>query len=364
MPVKVFGIDFTSAPTRRKPITVAEGTLGSDRRLVISVERRLDSFLALKDLLHAPGPWIAGIDFPFGLPEEFIQKMGWPDQWPDYVALVENLGKDVFVQQVTNFRDSQPSGSKHLLRVCDRLAGGQSPLNTTNPPVGKMFCMGAPILLNSGASILPSRPTDSDQTVVEAYPKVVAQNFTGSQSYKGKKDEGRASARQAIYEGITDPALSERYGFSCILPEYNPADDTDGDRIDAMLAAIQAAWAHTEWLAAKAVDFSDIAIREGWIADPAFPLRRAEGESLSLSNLRLPGPSQPDDPYAELRKLSLTERISAIAEDVSSGRDRFRSDDTHGLAELLGVDAVHTGSGWSWRRLFGQALGSQSPGGV
>ena len=54
-----------------------------------------------------------------------------------------------------------------------------------------------------------------------------------------------------------------------------------------------------------------------------------------------------DDPYAELRKLSLTDRIRAIAEDVRSGRDRFRSDDTHGLADLLGIDASRPSGDWS-----------------
>ncbi|MDE2158304.1 MAG: DUF429 domain-containing protein, partial [Burkholderiales bacterium] len=63
----LLGVDFSSAPSRRKPITAAHGELvGTVLRL-----QRVDALPTLADfeaLLAAPGPWFGAFDFPFGLP--------------------------------------------------------------------------------------------------------------------------------------------------------------------------------------------------------------------------------------------------------------------------------------------------------
>ena len=67
MTTALWGIDFSSAPTRGKPIVVARGHLaGAVLRL-----QRLDELTtpaAFEALLAEPGPWLAAFDFPFGLP--------------------------------------------------------------------------------------------------------------------------------------------------------------------------------------------------------------------------------------------------------------------------------------------------------
>ena len=62
--MKIFGIDFTSAPGRKKPLTVAEGEL-KQGNLVIQKIHALASFDEFEDFLKQKGPWIAGIDFPY-----------------------------------------------------------------------------------------------------------------------------------------------------------------------------------------------------------------------------------------------------------------------------------------------------------
>jgi hypothetical protein len=71
---QLLGVDFTSAPTRRKPITLARG------RLLGSVLRfeRLDvfnDFAAFEAALAGAGPWLGAFDFPFGLPREFVEAL-------------------------------------------------------------------------------------------------------------------------------------------------------------------------------------------------------------------------------------------------------------------------------------------------
>ena len=72
MPVTtLYGVDFTSAPRRAKPITVARGCLdagGSVFRLE-DVES-IGDWSAFEAFLARPGPWVGGFDFPFGLPRE------------------------------------------------------------------------------------------------------------------------------------------------------------------------------------------------------------------------------------------------------------------------------------------------------
>ena len=65
------GVDFTSSPSRRKPITVAHGRL-------VGGALRLDGLDALptlaefEALARRPGPWLGAFDFPFGLPRAFV----------------------------------------------------------------------------------------------------------------------------------------------------------------------------------------------------------------------------------------------------------------------------------------------------
>ena len=74
--MKIYGVDFTSAPRRAKPITVAHGFF---RNSVLHMEKieAIEDFDAFEGLLRRPGPWVGGFDFPFGLPRELVRDLGW-----------------------------------------------------------------------------------------------------------------------------------------------------------------------------------------------------------------------------------------------------------------------------------------------
>src|SRR5437763_14342318 len=78
--MKIFGVDFTSAPCRRKAITVAAGRLKGMTLAIQGIER-LETFSAFEALLARPGPSIGGFDFPFGLPAELWRDLGWALAW-------------------------------------------------------------------------------------------------------------------------------------------------------------------------------------------------------------------------------------------------------------------------------------------
>src|SRR3989442_15580594 len=75
--MKIFGVDFTSAPCHRKAITVAAGRLKGMTLAIEGIER-LETFSAFEALLARPGPWIGGFDFPFGLPAQLCRDLRWP----------------------------------------------------------------------------------------------------------------------------------------------------------------------------------------------------------------------------------------------------------------------------------------------
>jgi hypothetical protein len=83
------GLDFSSAPSRRKPIVLAEGWLEPSRGdlpwLHLDALRPLTTLADYATVLNEPGPWAGGFDFPFSLPRELVQQLGWPTHWPELI---------------------------------------------------------------------------------------------------------------------------------------------------------------------------------------------------------------------------------------------------------------------------------------
>ncbi len=269
MGMDVFGIDFTSAPKRRKPITCLrcffDGTVLRASRL-----EEWPDFQQFELALKRSGPWIAGIDFPFGQSRRFIESTGWPGDWADYVAHAYSLGRAGFRDALKVYRDARPTGDKEHRRRTDIAAGSISPQKLYGVPVGLMFFEGAPRLAASGVTIPHLQRGDPDRIVVEAYPGVLARQVIGRRSYKNdtkkKQTAEQQAARRDLLTALVNGDLRERHGFE-IDAGHELAEDPGGDHIDALLCAIQAAWAwqnRTRGFGAP----GRVDTLEGWIADP------------------------------------------------------------------------------------------------
>ena len=79
------GCDFSSSPSKRKPIVLA---IGQRREGVITLDRleKLPTLEAFSHWVAQPGDWVGGFDFPFGLPRELVEHLGWPVQWAACMA--------------------------------------------------------------------------------------------------------------------------------------------------------------------------------------------------------------------------------------------------------------------------------------
>lgn len=268
--MKVYGMDFTSTPSRHKPITCMECWLEGNR-LHAGELSEWHGFKAFEDALRSPGPWIAGIDFPFGQSRKFIENIGWPHTWERYVEYAGSLERKEFRSALDGYRAGRPYGDKEHLRATDVRAESKSPQKLYGTPVGLMFFEGAPRLLEADVTIPCIQPGDPQRVVVEAYPGVLARSLIGRRSYKQdtkkKQTQDQQLARKELLGKITRDGVLSTHGLCVSAPDML-ADDPGADHLDALLCAIQAGWA---WLnrdnnfgASEPVDSV-----EGWIADPS-----------------------------------------------------------------------------------------------
>ena len=269
--MKIYGIDFTSSPSIRKPITCLECDLQGcslSAGTLMHVGRVLKAYEAM---LRQPGPWIAGMDFPFGQARRFIDTAGWPDSWQGYVAYAVSLGR----ARVRGCRSmiierAEAAGDKEHRRETDKRAGSISPQKLYGVPVAKMFFEGAPRLIAAGLTVPGLQQGDPQRVAVEAYPGVLARYIIGRKSYKNdtrkKQTAALHDARLQMLQAISDGVLETAYGLKVKAP-LDLADDPSGDSLDALLCAVQAAWSWTQRRNNYGEPEGSDTL-EGWIADP------------------------------------------------------------------------------------------------
>ena len=270
--MRIYGLDFTSAPNRRKPLTVVSCTLEGETLRVASAETLVD-FRGFEGFLSRPDAWVCGMDFPFGQPRSLVAALGWPASWEGYVGEISRLTKNQFEDAIRGDMAGRSAGNKYRYRGTDRRAGSSSAMMLFRVPVGKMFYQGAPRLLASGVSVEPCRPRPDARVAVEAYPALVVRALLGKTSYKSderaKQTEARRAVREALVAALESKALRERYGFAVSMDDsWRTAfiRDPAADSLDSLLCAVQAAWA------ARSAGYGvpeGCDRDEGWICDPA-----------------------------------------------------------------------------------------------
>jgi len=244
----LLGVDFTSRPTPRKPITIARGErLGAVVRL-----QRVDtcpSFDSFASALAAPGPWLGVFDLPFGLPRELVQALGWPLDWPALMAHYAALSREQIRVAFAAFCDARPAGGKFAHRACDLPAGSSPSMKWVNPPVAYMMHAGVPLLIAAGVHLPGLHAGDAQRVALEGYPGLLARELIGRRSYKSdskaQQNGERLIARKDLLHAL-EQGRSARLGLRLKLtPAQHDAlvGDASGDRLDATLCLMQAAWA-------------------------------------------------------------------------------------------------------------------------
>lgn len=245
--LKLVGVDFTSAPRKGKPITWASGML---RNGVLRMEavQALPSLDAFDEALRTPGPWVAAFDLPFGLPRELVEHLGWPAQWLACMAHYASLSRDEIRSRFAAFCAARPAGSKFAHRACDGPAGSSPSMKWVNPPVALMMHAGVPRLIAAGVHLPGLHEGDCTRVALEGYPGLVARDLIGRRSYKSDEASKQTADRLIARKDIVDAIEQGRSRYAVRL-SLRPAqresliDDASGDRLDAVLCMLQAAWA-------------------------------------------------------------------------------------------------------------------------
>lgn len=258
----LLGCDFSSSPSARKPIVLALGAL-SHGRVMLSAWEQMSTLEAWAEWLARPGDWVGGFDLPFGLPRELVLKLGWPTGWEDCLRHYARLSRAEVRATFAAFCAARPAGAKFAHRATDRPAGSSPSMKWVNPPVAYMLHAGVPRLLAAGVTLPglhPGAPDNRDasgaprRVALEAYPGLLAREVLGTRSYKSderaRQTLERLIARKdlvhALEQGLGPAGQPLRLGLRLKLSHAQRdalVDDASGDRLDAVLCLMQAAWA-------------------------------------------------------------------------------------------------------------------------
>jgi len=244
------GCDFSSTPTSRKPIVLALGREARGRVVLDRLEKIATSegFAAW---LAQPGDWVGGFDFPFGLPRELVEQLGWPLQWRECIAHYAQLSRAQIRETFAAFCDARPSGGKFAHRAFDKRAGSSPSMKWVNPPVAYMLHAALPALLAAGVHMPGLHGGDPRRVALEAYPRLLARELIGRRSYKSD-DRAKQTPERLIARKDMVTALEHgrtRLGLALKLSNAQRdalAHDASGDSLDAVLCMVQAAWAQRQ----------------------------------------------------------------------------------------------------------------------
>jgi hypothetical protein len=252
----LLGCDFSSRPTVRKPIVLALGGVQQER-VTLSKLERIGSLPAFAEWLRQPGEWLGVFDFPFGLPRELVQQLGWPLQWEACMQHYASLSREQIRDSFAAFCDARPAGRKFAHRLTDRPAGSSPSMKWVNPPVAYMLHAGVPLLVQAGVHLPGLHPGASEnldatgqprRVALEGYPGLLARELLGSRSYKSD-DKARQTPQRLIARKDLITALEHGQTRLALRLKLTHAqrdaliDDASGDSLDAVLCLLQAAWA-------------------------------------------------------------------------------------------------------------------------
>lgn len=245
----LLGCDFSSAPSARKPIVVARGSV---RGAAVRLEgfERFASLDGWQAWLLAQSAWIGGFDLPFGLPRDLVEQLAWPLSWPALIAHYVALERSEIRALFAAFCAARPVGGKFAHRRTDGPAGSSPSMKWVNPPVAFMLHAGVPRLAAAGAFFPGLHPPElaSARVALEAYPGLLARELIGRRSYKSDDASAQTAERLAARVDLVAAleAGSARLGLRLRLDASMRrllVEDGKGDHLDAALCLVQAAWA-------------------------------------------------------------------------------------------------------------------------
>ena len=252
----LIGCDFSSSPSKRKPIVVAVGHAVAGR-VQLQILLRFDTLNAFADWLKQLPAWVGGFDLPFGLPRELVETLGWPTDWLPCMQHYAALSRADIRSTFKAFCDARPVGGKFAHRATDTPAGSSPSMKWVNPPVAYMLHAGVPRLLEAGVYLpglqpavqaMETTPERAAKVALEAYPGLLAREILGHRSYKtddrARQSDERLIARKDLVTALELGQTRLQLRLKLTHAQRDAIiEDGSGDALDAVLCLMQAAWA-------------------------------------------------------------------------------------------------------------------------
>ncbi|RYY93167.1 MAG: DUF429 domain-containing protein [Comamonadaceae bacterium] len=264
----IVGCDFSSTPTRRKPIVLAFGS-ASGARVQLARLEKLESLAAFADWLRQPQEWVGGFDFPFGLPRPLVEELGWPTDWRACMRHYASLTRPQIRETFAAYCAARPAGAKFAHRRFDKLAGSSPSMKWVNPPVAYMLHAALPLLLDAGVHLPGLHEGDLRRVALEAYPGLLARELIARRSYKSdekaKQTPDRLIARKDLLHALEQGRTRLGLRLKLTHAQHDAlVEDGSGDSLDAVLCLVQAAWAAQHGAPHYGLP-ADLDPLEGWI---------------------------------------------------------------------------------------------------
>ncbi len=263
--MQVIGCDFSSSPSKRKPIVFAVGSCTSGR-VQLSQLDRLETLDGFSTWLTTHTDWIGSFDLPFGLPRELVEHLHWPTGWAECMRHYAALSREEIRATFKAFCNARPVGGKFAHRATDLPAGSSPSMKWVNPPVAYMLHAGVPRLLSAGVhfpALHDGDAADKDasgqprRVALEAYPGLLAREVLKNRSYKSddkaKQTPDRLIARKDLITALEHGLTRLRTADGPLRLKLTHAQrdtlvgDASGDSLDAVLCMLQAAWAQAQF---------------------------------------------------------------------------------------------------------------------
>lgn len=240
---RVHGVDFSGAADAGRHIWIASGTIDGDalrieecRRaesLPGAGRRRDQSLAALRAFIAGERGAAIGLDFPFSLPLSLVGAGTWEAFTRAFVARYAH--PDAFKRACLAL-----AGGRELRRLTDVEA--RTPFSPYNLRLYRQTYSGirdllAPLAQVGAACVVPMQPPRPGLPwLLEVCPASTLKRAGLYRSYKGRSGEHRA-ARERILAGIESP------GTVAIPAPLRQVmlDDTGGDALDSLIAAVATA---------------------------------------------------------------------------------------------------------------------------
>jgi hypothetical protein len=247
MTKRVIGIDFSGAEKAGDAIWISEAKMDGDcvhiescgpaTDLTGSGAERARCLAALVTFIAAQRNAIAGCDFPFSLPAEFLDGVSWRNF---------ALGLEGRFAAAEDFLADcrRRAGGREIRRACDRES--RVPFAAYNLRIYRQTYHGirdvlAPLLRTGDAVVLPMEGSKPDRPwVIETCPASTLKHAGLYPSYKGRSDDARA-ARRRIVDGLVGRGILAPLSRSL---RRLAIENQGGDALDSMVAAAATARAY------------------------------------------------------------------------------------------------------------------------